>query len=245
MAMMPWPGAGTHSSSGTSAEIREVNPNRLQPGGGKHEQIVLARIQFAQASIEIPAHVFKRGVWEPRAQLRDAPDAPGPDAPGQGSGSVFQASPEEGSRTISGRHHERIPRILALEHGAHLEAIGQHGRHVFAAVHREVDLAAQERVLDLLDEEALAPDFGERPLLQAIARRLDDHDVACDTAGRFEALGDEPRLKECELTSSASETKGCHWAGFFDDRPDPAVVSEPSSAASSLVRPNSRFSASL
>ena len=76
----------------------------------------------------------------------------------------------------------RVPGIFALEHGADVEPVGQHRRHVLAAVHGEIDVAAEQRVLDFLHEQPLAADFGQRRFLQPIARRLDDDDLA--RAGR-------------------------------------------------------------
>src|SRR5918994_69301 len=44
-------------------------------------------------------------------------------------------------------------------------------------MHREVDAARQERGLDLLAEQALATEFGERPVDHPIAGRPDRHDL--------------------------------------------------------------------
>ena len=65
---------------------------------------------------------------------------------------------------------------------------------VLAAVHGEVDLAAQQRVLDFLHEQPLAADFRERRFLQPIARRGDDDDAAGPPAGGGDARGDRRRL---------------------------------------------------
>ena len=113
------------------------------------------------------------------------------------------------------RQHERVPRIFALEHRADLEPVGQQRRHVLAAVHGEIDVAAEQRVLDFLHEEPLAADVRQRGFLQAVARRLDDDDLAAPGRRPLDALGDEPGLKERELTSSAAEAKRVHCAGFF------------------------------
>ena len=42
----------------------------------------------------------------------------------------------------------------------------------------EVDLAAQQRVLDFLHEQPLAADVGQRRVLQLVARGPDDDDLA-------------------------------------------------------------------
>ena len=73
--------------------------------------------------------------------------------------------------------HQRVPRIFPLQHGADVESVGQDRRHVLAAVNGEVDVAAEQRIFDLLHEQPLAADFRQRRLLQAIARGLDDDDL--------------------------------------------------------------------
>ncbi len=188
MAMMPCPGRGRSHRAALVAEMREENPRRVSPAAASDEEIVLARVQLAQSRVEIPAHVLERGLRKQRAQLCDAPHAAGADAPGAHSiGDALQilgSDPRTGTG-VRPQHaqHEGISGVFTLQHGADLQPIGQHCRHVLAAVHREIDLAVQQRVLDFLDEQALAPDFRERTLLQAIARCLDDDDLACGAAG--------------------------------------------------------------
>ena len=54
------------------------------------------------------------------------------------------------------------------------QARRQHGRHVLHGMHGEVDLAGQQRLLDLLGEKALAAGLRQRPVLDAVAGRRDD-----------------------------------------------------------------------
>ena len=82
-----------------------------------------------------------------------------------------------------GRKHDRVVRILARQHGGDAQAVGQDGRHVLAAVDGEIDLVAEQRVLDFLDEQPLAADLRERRVLQPIAGGLDDDDAARGSAG--------------------------------------------------------------
>ena len=53
------------------------------------------------------------------------------------------------------------------------EALGQHGRHVLGTVDRQIDIAAQQRFFDLLDEETFSSRLGEGCLLKAISARGD------------------------------------------------------------------------
>ena len=113
-------------------------------------------------------------------------------------------------------------RILARQHAGNHEPLGQDGGHVLAAVDRQIDLTLEERVFYFFDEEALPADFRERCLLQAIARRLDDHDLAGRPARVGYACGDGVRLPERELTATRAQSKRvgrrhcCH--GFLAPR---------------------------
>ena len=51
----------------------------------------------------------------------------------------------------------------------------QHRLHVLQRMHREVDAAVEQRLLDLLGEQALAADLGEQAGLHAVAGRADRH----------------------------------------------------------------------
>jgi hypothetical protein len=87
---------------------------------------------------------------------------------------------------ISLGQHDRIVRVLARQDAGYREPVREDRRHVLAAVDREIDFAIEQRVLDLLDEKPLAAGFGKRRLLQAVARGLDDDDLARRSAGRVE-----------------------------------------------------------
>ena len=58
-------------------------------------------------------------------------------------------------------------------------------------MHREVDAAVEQRLLDLLGEQALAADLGQRAILDDVARGPDHRDL--DRLGRDAMSGREPR----------------------------------------------------
>ena len=130
--------------------------------------------------------------------------------------------------------NQRIPGIFAFEHGSEVETVGQHGRHVLAAVDREIDVTFQQGVFDLFDEETLSADLGQRHFLETIARCLDHHNLAGSPGRHADSLGDERGLEHGEMASSRAETQCAHWPGFFAVRGAPAVVNVPSSPGSSL-----------
>src|SRR5262249_15202788 len=74
--------------------------------------------------------------------------------------------------------------------------------------------AAEQGVLDFLDEQSLAAHLGKRPVLQPIAVGLDDDDPAGRTAGGSDARRDRVGLPESELAPARAETKlvGVHVA---------------------------------
>jgi hypothetical protein len=56
-------------------------------------------------------------------------------------------------------------------------------------VHGDVDAAVQQRVVDLLGEQALAADVGERLVEDLVARGLDDHDLEGALLGQLRKVG--------------------------------------------------------
>ena len=57
---------------------------------------------------------------------------------------------------------QRVPWILALCVGAHLETFGIHRHHVLSGMHGNVDAAFEKCLLQLLDEDPAAPDLPKR-----------------------------------------------------------------------------------
>ena len=52
---MPCPGAGTHASADSNAEMRSLVPEAPEAGGGEHERVELAGVELAQPRVEIAA----------------------------------------------------------------------------------------------------------------------------------------------------------------------------------------------
>ena len=65
--------------------------------------------------------------------------------------------------------HERVARIFARGDRREREAIGHVHRHILERMDREIGAAVRHRHFELLDEEALAADVRERPILHSIA----------------------------------------------------------------------------
>jgi hypothetical protein len=101
-------------------------------------------------------------------------------------------------------------RILARQYRPELEALGQDGRHVLAAVDGEVDVAGEQRVLDLLHEQPLAANLGQRRVGQPITRRLDDDDLAAGAGTLLDQRSNRVGLKQRQLAAARAQSECRH-----------------------------------
>ena len=85
--------------------------------------------------------------------------------------------------------HERVARILARGDRRQREALRHVHRHVLERMHGEIGAALGHRDLELLDEQPLAADVGERPVEHPVALRR--HAEQLDLAAGIERR--EPR----------------------------------------------------
>jgi hypothetical protein len=80
-------------------------------------------------------------------------------------------------------------------------------------MHGNVDLARQQRLLDLFGKEALAAGVGERPILDAVAGGLDRADLErqpSPAVRRLEALAHLMRLRQRQRRSTRADSDlGC------------------------------------
>jgi hypothetical protein len=116
------------------------------------------------------------------------------------------------------RQDDRVQRIFAGQHAANHQPFGQDHRHVFAAVNGDIDLAAQQRVFDFLDEEPLSASARERGILQAITRGLDGDNAARGPADRGNASSDCLRLPQGQPAASSSKPNLSKHRSQRDDR---------------------------
>jgi hypothetical protein len=52
-------------------------------------------------------------------------------------------------------------------------------------MHCQIDMPGDQRLLDLFDEQALAADLGEQPVLHPVAGRADRHNLDRSLRGQF------------------------------------------------------------
>jgi hypothetical protein len=103
---------------------------------------------------------------------------------------------------------ERVAHILARQTRGKHQPVRQHRRHVLGGMHREVDRTAEQRLLDLLGEQALAARLAQRAILDAIARGADRDDldrVLVPPMRSSERRARQARLRQRERTAARSD----------------------------------------
>jgi hypothetical protein len=112
-----------------------------------------------------------------------------------------------------------IARIGALQQAADDEAIGQLGGHVLHGVDRHIDLAGDQRLLDLLGKQALAADLVQLAILDLVAGGLDDDDLRERQIGICcgELVAHHPRLHQRQRTSPRPDAQA-FWRSRHETR---------------------------
>ena len=157
-ATMPWPGAGRHNSNGTAQVMRSPCPSRFRPAEAERRWRRRRRRRACAAACR--GCRAARRTWRPSkhaGQLRDPAQAGRAEArraararARSASTSTRMGATPEGRITAS-RGSSRGSAAPDCEPGQLL------GRHVLAAVHRQVDTAVEQRLLDFLHEQPLVP----------------------------------------------------------------------------------------
>ena len=172
----------------------------LQAGEREQRGVDLAGGELAQPGLDVAAQAHHREVGPGVLDQRLAPQRSGAD--------------DRAGRKIEERRRpgadEDVAGVLARQHGRDREPGGQRGRHVLGRMHREIDGAGAERLLDLLGEQALAAGLGQRPVLDHVAGGADglDRDLIGSNAMRGgEAGAHFPRLGERERAAARADAQ--------------------------------------
>ena len=139
----------------------------LEARGREHGRVAIAPVELAEARVDVAAHDDDLEVRPPVTQLALASRARGADA---------RTAWQGRERGVPGRH-EGVARVAALQRGRDRESGRQLARHVLHRVDGEVRDAFLHRVLELLDEQALAAHRGEAAVQDAVTLG-DDRDEA-------------------------------------------------------------------
>ena len=208
-ATMPWPGAGTQAVAGSVNEIREREPEPAQACRGEDQRVVLAGIELAQPRVEVAADRRESRPGKQPRELRDAADAARADRRraakqrdeissvstvrlSAGHSSVVSGFSRTGSTTASRGSSRGSTPPMASPSGSTA------GMSLLLCTARSIS-PREQRVLDLLDEQPLAADLGQRRILQPIAGGL-DHD---DARRRAAAARRSPRRRGSPATARA------------------------------------------
>ena len=199
-ARHPWPGAGTSSGSRTPSAPR---PSRSSPACASTSaaKSPSARRRRRVSTLPRSSRTSRSGrsasSWARRRRL------------------LVPTARAVGQLPQRGRPAERVERVRALRHADDGQAGGQLGGYVLGGVHRQVDLAGEERVLDLLDEAGLvqpgAARLDPRRSRSAPARRLAGEPPATRRAcASASALPRVPsRITDARLAGGASSRVTC------------------------------------
>jgi hypothetical protein len=132
-----------------------------QAGGGENDGVVLPLVELAQARVEVAAQAGDGEVGIACMQLRLAAQAGG-------------AHHAAGRNVLEGSVLVRdngIERILARRDGHQRELRLHRHRHILHGMHGDVGASIEQGRFQLLDEEPLAADLGQRPVEDLVAAR--------------------------------------------------------------------------
>ena len=122
-------------------------PEPVETAGREHDRIESALAALAQTRLDVAAQRLDRERRLEREQLRAPADR-------------GRADPHPGSNLR--RSAQRVTRILTLEVRADGQPVGVGRGHVLRGVHCDVDASVEQRLLELLDEDAARADLAER-----------------------------------------------------------------------------------
>ena len=129
---------------------------------GENDGVELPALEPSQARVDVAAQGLDRQVRPRRQELR---------LTAQTRGAESCAGGQLGDAGGVGAAEQSVPGVGALEQRRDGEAARQLRRDVFHRMHRDVRTPLIERDLELLDEQALAADRREAPVLDAVALR--------------------------------------------------------------------------
>ena len=138
-----------------------AQPKALEAGTGENDGIELAAIELGEARIDVTAQAHDLKLRVERTQLTGAAQAGGADA----------RALRQGVERIELVRDKGIARILAFADHRDMQARRASDGHVLKGMHGDVRAAVEQRLLQLLDEQSLAADLGQRAVENLVAAR--------------------------------------------------------------------------
>src|SRR5215472_18147217 len=116
-------------------------------------------------------------------------------------------------------------------------------------MHRQIDAAVEQSLLDLLGEEALAPDLGEHAILNAVATRSNGNDLdrprrSKIRVSRGEAVANKHGLMQCHRAAAGTDAQGVERHGDLLARAATLGIRAAEYASAPARRPRSRSTGS-
>jgi len=128
--------------------MRSAKPSRFSPAAAR----MIALVEAMQPGVDVAAQRLDAKLWMALAQLGLAAQAGGSD----------RASCRQLVERSILRRDESVARILARHDRSQGETLRDVHRYVLERMRREIRTAVRHRLLELLDEESLAAEVGER-----------------------------------------------------------------------------------
>ena len=166
-----------------------AEPEPVEPAGREHDRVEPSLPSLAQACVDVAAQRLDRERRLEREELRLPPHRRG-------------ADPH--SRPQLRGTAERVPRILPAEIRADHQPLRIRGGEVLGGVDGDVDPPLEQRLLELLHEDAARADLAERARAVAVAGRRDRDEHELD-AGRPQGGEGALGLGERELTAATAD----------------------------------------
>src|SRR5258708_1894252 len=220
----PLTGGGDHLFDIEERNDLALASQTFQAGAGQYRGVIEAGPQLVDPRVHIASHLFELQPRVESAELRAASWSARADG---GAG-------REPTRRNTVELNPGIARISAIEEGGQDEVVRNDRRHVLEAMHGQVDLAAPQGLLQLLDEQPLASDRGERQVRALVAGGLDRDDLRA-VAGAGETVHHGIGLPEREPAAAGTDSQWCRHL-----RPKIFLMVRRSDSLSSVASPPSR-----
>ena len=147
-----------------------AEPEPVEAAGGEHDRVEAALAQLPQPRLDVAAHRLDRRAT---ARARAAAPAGAPTRCRCAFPGEARAAPTSASRGSSRSRYAPTTRPVGVGRG-----------HVLRRVDGDVDAPGEERLLDLLDEDAARADLAERRSAVAVARGRDRDERDLDARRR-------------------------------------------------------------
>jgi hypothetical protein len=159
----------------------------VQSGGRNHDRVQTALGQLPQPCVQVASEFLYLQVGPNGEKLRPAAKAARADL------RSFGQSVQPTVRT----RDQDIVRVFSLRHSANLKPRRELRREVLHAVHRQINLAGKQGILDFLREDALAAYPGQGKIAMNISLRGDGLDLQGKMRKSARKLSHDPvRLRQ-------------------------------------------------